>query len=132
MTHEIATKKEPKAKKTHLTPTWDILFGEVVEMLESTTMDKPTIKFVLESMIARKRMGYDKHGCYLTPYNGRDSLTDAFQENLDLIAYIRNEISELDYEDEVAEEELFIALNFSVISLGKLARVIMERQRNKR
>jgi len=41
---------------------------------------------------ARKALGLERYGTILQPHNGRDSLVDAYQEALDLVAYLRNEI----------------------------------------
>lgn len=51
---------------------------------------------VIRDMVARKKMGLDKYGTLLQPENGRDSLVDAYQEVLDLAAYLRNEIERRD------------------------------------
>lgn len=36
-----------------------------------------------------------KYGTRLYPYNGRNALTDAYQEALDLVVYLRQAIYEL-------------------------------------
>lgn len=49
---------------------------------------------VSADMQTRKAMGLKKYNTILQAGNGRDSLVDAYQESLDLVAYLRNEIEE--------------------------------------
>ena len=44
----------------------------------------------------RDLIGERKHNTRLQPYNGRDVLKDAYQEALDLVAYLRQAIYERD------------------------------------
>lgn len=48
-------------------------------------------RLVIEDVRERKAMGLAKYNTILQPNNGRDSLVDAYQEALDLAAYLRNE-----------------------------------------
>lgn len=45
-------------------------------------------------MVERRDFGVKKHGTHLTPNNGRDSLVDAIQEQLDCVAYLQNALLE--------------------------------------
>lgn len=67
------TKQQKKPKKTKHTPSWDL---------------------VIKDMKARDKLGRKKYGVPLTPFNGRDSLEDAYQEVLDLAVYLRTLIEE--------------------------------------
>jgi hypothetical protein len=59
--------------------------------------DSPHIwDLVLADMIERDLIGEKKHGIRLQPFNGRDVLKDAYQEALDLVAYLRQAIYERD------------------------------------
>lgn len=49
---------------------------------------------VMHDMAARKKLGIRKYGTALQPFNGRDSLQDAYEEVLDLAAYLANLILE--------------------------------------
>lgn len=49
---------------------------------------------VLADMAARDQEGRRKYGVPLQPHNGRDPLIDAYQEALDLCAYLRQAIYE--------------------------------------
>lgn len=59
--------------------------------------DKPSVwDLVLADMAERDRMGHAKYGTRLQPFNGRDTLTDAYQGALDLCVYLRGAIYERD------------------------------------
>lgn len=49
---------------------------------------------VITDMKARNEMGEKKYGTKLRPFDGRDSLKDAYQEVLDLAVYLRKKIFE--------------------------------------
>jgi hypothetical protein len=51
---------------------------------------------VINDMRDRDQFGLDKYGTRLQPNNGRDSLTDAYQEAIDLAVYLRQAIYERD------------------------------------
>lgn len=51
---------------------------------------------VLYEMRMRKVFGIEKYGTPLQPFNERDALWDAYQEALDLVVYLRQEIYERD------------------------------------
>ena len=49
---------------------------------------------VLKDMEDRRQFGINKYGTPVQPFNGRDSLVDAYQEALDLCVYLRQAIEE--------------------------------------
>lgn len=51
---------------------------------------------VIREMEARDQLGRERYGVPLQPHNGRDALLDAFEEALDLCAYLRQAIYERD------------------------------------
>lgn len=51
---------------------------------------------VLADMKERDDNGAIKHRTRLQPFNGRDSIVDAYQEALDLVVYLRQAIYERD------------------------------------
>lgn len=53
-----------------------------------------TWELVIADMQNRDRIGRETYGTPLQPCNGRDSLVDAYQEALDFVVYLRNEIEE--------------------------------------
>ena len=52
---------------------------------------------VIEDIKERDKIGQEKYGTRLQPFNGRDSLRDAYQEALDLVVYLRQKIYEEEY-----------------------------------
>lgn len=52
------------------------------------------LDLVLSDLQERAEMGKKKYGTYLEAHNGRDALIDAYQEALDLVMYLRQEIEE--------------------------------------
>lgn len=62
-----------------------------------TTNDLPPVwGMVVEDMFTRDKAGRRKYGTALQPHNGRDALTDAYQEALDLAVYLRQALFERD------------------------------------
>lgn len=55
---------------------------------------RPIWDLVMEDMRERDQMGRRKYGVPLTAGDGRMSLTDAYQEALDLAVYLRKAIEE--------------------------------------
>ena len=53
---------------------------------------------VLADIQARVEMGMEKYGTELQTFNGRDALMDAYQEAIDLVMYLRQEIAEREAE----------------------------------
>lgn len=49
---------------------------------------------VVADLMERKRVGTEKYGEPLMADNGRDALMDAYQEALDLVQYLRQEIED--------------------------------------
>ena len=47
-------------------------------------------------MQTRDRVGRERYGTPLQPHNGRDALQDAYEEALDLAAYLKQAIVERD------------------------------------
>lgn len=54
----------------------------------------PIVDLVIEDLQERKRLGTERYGTPLQAHNGRKPLVDAYQEALDLVAYLRQEIEE--------------------------------------
>ena len=52
--------------------------------------------YVLQDIEDRVEMGLEKHGTKLQSFNGRSALWDAYQEAIDLVMYLRQEIIERD------------------------------------
>jgi hypothetical protein len=59
--------------------------------------NKPAIwPIVIHDMLDRDLLGRERYGIPLQPHNGRDALMDAYEEALDLVAYLRAAIYERD------------------------------------
>lgn len=56
-------------------------------------------ELVHDDLEARNRIGRREYGDTLRPFDGRDSLWDAYDEALDLAVYIRKVIWERDHAD---------------------------------
>lgn len=55
------------------------------------------IDILITDLRARHEFGKIKYGTFLQPFNGRDSLLDAYQESLDLAGYLCQELYQRDH-----------------------------------
>lgn len=64
---------------------------------EPVPNDRPAVwPLVIMDMATRDQVGRARYGVPLQPHNGRDALRDAYEEALDLCAYLRQAIMERD------------------------------------
>ena len=71
--------------------------GRHVEQPAPTPNDHPAVwPLVIMDMASRDQVGRARYGVPLQPHNGRDALRDAYEEALDLCAYLRQAIMERD------------------------------------
>ena len=69
----------------------------------------------------RRDLGITRYGQPLSPFNGRDSLKDAYEEMLDLGVYIKNRIIEMEeWDAQIARYNMLIE------QVDRLAKFIME------
>lgn len=68
-------KTNPPPKVNNLPAVWDLVIQDIQD---------------------RDRVGIATYGTRLQPFNGRDSLVDAYEEALDLAVYLRQAIFERD------------------------------------
>ncbi len=61
------------------------------------------IERIIQIAKERDEFGFKKYGTRLQPFNGRDPLKDAFQEGLDLLVYIEQELFERPYKEAVIQ-----------------------------
>lgn len=66
----------------------------------------PVLFLVVADLNERAEHGKKKYGQYLTAGDGRDHMTDAYQEALDLAMYLRQEIRERELKRRRAEDAL--------------------------
>lgn len=60
--------------------------------------DSPIVwDLVIQDMRNRDKLGTQKYGTHLRPFNGRRALIDAYQEALDLVVYLRQILYEEGY-----------------------------------
>lgn len=67
---------QPAPTKNQFPAVWDLVYADIIE---------------------RDKKGEEKYGTRLQAFNGRKTLTDAYQEALDLVVYLRQAIFERDY-----------------------------------
>ena len=80
-----ATHTQPDPKKNDHPPLWPSVIMQFVK-LDCYT---PAVKArVASDMRARHLLGVERYGVPLQPFNGRDGLSDAYQEALDLRVYL--------------------------------------------
>ena len=71
--------------------------GRHVEQPAPVANELPAVwPLVIMDMAARDQVGRARYGVPLQPHNGRDALRDAYEEALDLCAYLRQAIMERD------------------------------------
>jgi hypothetical protein len=80
---------QPDPVHTGRRPTWDIVMSYVELRLPANTA-----ALVLADMRERDVVGRERYGTPLTSHNGRDHLVDAYQEILDSVVYLANELDE--------------------------------------
>lgn len=56
--------------------------------------EEKVLDAVLADLTGRAEQGREKYGTYLMTLNGRDPLVDAYQEALDLVMYLKQELME--------------------------------------
>ncbi len=61
-----------------------------------TGSGRRVVDAVMEDMQFRRQHGITKYGTELLTHNGRDALVDAYQEALDLVVYLKQELMERD------------------------------------
>lgn len=74
---------------------------EIVDQPPPLPTEYPAIAdLVIADMVERKRIGIERYGVPLTIQNGRKPLVDLYQELLDAVMYVRQEIEERRHEEE--------------------------------
>jgi hypothetical protein len=70
-----------------------------MQPVPKNNMHTPTWEHVIEDMKKRDLLGRRRYGTPLQPFNGRDSLQDAYEEVLDLAVYLKNVLVEREAHD---------------------------------
>ncbi len=89
----VTIEDQPPPIATSRTPVWDLVIADAEHIL-SINDDAPDLKLAMIDMRERDRVGRERYGVPLTSHNGRNHLVDAYQEALDLVAYMRAELDE--------------------------------------
>lgn len=50
----------------------------------------------ISDIVARRKVGIERYGTALQPFNGRDALRDAYEEAMDLCMYLKQMLVERD------------------------------------
>jgi hypothetical protein len=90
VTETDANAVQPPAISNATRPTWE----RVIEMCEKWASSHPIDQVVIADMRERDKLGRERYGTPLQPHNGRDTLVDLYQEQLDSVAYLANAILE--------------------------------------
>jgi len=81
---------QPAPANTGSQPVWPLVIDDMLRMFHAIDEPIPPLtRLVVADMTARDAYGRDKYKAPLTCDNGRDHLKDAYQEALDLIAYLK-------------------------------------------
>ena len=71
-------------------PKWELkILGETDQPLPRTVSELNVQDLVIEDIAERKALGIERYGEPLHPFNGRNSIRDAYEEGLDLAVYLR-------------------------------------------
>ena len=111
---------EPPPTANDLRPSWDLVIDRLREMRPRFSIDSNETYKAFDLLIgtakARDAFGRGKYGTPLQPFNGRDSLKNAFQEALDLIVYLENVAAESDAMKfrVFTEQAIYLALRIAV------------------
>lgn len=71
-------------------------FGPAEQPAPKPNAHPPVWPLVMVDMAGRDKLGRERYGTPLQPHNGRDALRDAYEEALDLAAYLRAAMYERD------------------------------------
>lgn len=89
----------------------------------------PIWREVVADMQARDAFGYRKYGTRLQPFNGRDTAVDAYQEVLDLTAYLKQLVIEWDAAQDILAGALEYAATGDPSNLIEAVKVYLEKRR---
>lgn len=105
---------QPPPTPSSNTPVWDLVLTDVQDFTG------PGWDLVRADMHERDVTCARKYGCHLTAGNGRVALIDAYQEGLDLIVYLRQ-----DMEDHPGDKDAIVVLYREALLIARAARVFI-------
>lgn len=74
------------------------IHGEGAQPLPTASSHPVAHRMVQDDLEARLQLGISRYGQPLQPFNGRNSLRDAYEEMLDLCVYLRNALYEQEHD----------------------------------
>lgn len=86
------------------------------------------LPLVIADMHARGAAGKAKYGKPLQTFNGRDALTDAYQEALDMCMYLRQLIAERDTADQMELKRKYAKLQADMLNASPLLSAVEQLQ----
>ena len=115
---------QPKPIQNNGPSMHDLLIEDISQMLEQEGASSETIVEVIGPIVARKYYGLAKYGTILQAGNGRDPMTDAVEEVVDLCVYMRQVVCENPGNDELLEAyELCMKTHAVIILASRLKNV---------
>ena len=91
MSNQLIT-EQPQPIKNNLPAVWDLVVDDLNHITGVSA--NQVLRLVEQDMKDRDSEGLKRYGTRLQPCNGRNALTDAYQEALDLVVYLRQAIYE--------------------------------------
>ena len=82
---DINTPQPPPIPRPDRRPAWELV-------IEDARQNPHMTERILDDMANRHAFGVAKYGVPLTSGDGRNHLIDAYQESLDLLVYLRQEL----------------------------------------
>lgn len=90
---------EPDPVKNEQPPVWPWVIEQFKILINGHNgYDDKVAMYVTNDMAERHLTGIEKYGVPLQPHNGRNALVDAYQEALDLCAYLGQDALENGYD----------------------------------
>ncbi len=87
--------------------------------------EEEVLSKVIEDLKDRAIMGEKKYGTLLKTFNGRDSMTDAYQEALDLVMYIKQTLMEKNFfMDNLPKNKFKIAFDLDDVILNTTPEIL--------
>jgi hypothetical protein len=90
MSRSLVDEQPPPVHNDH-PAVWDLVMEDVLTIPCNGDKDA-----TITDMRERDQVGLERYGTRLQPFNGRDSVIDAYQEALDLCVYLRTALYEME------------------------------------
>lgn len=85
----MSTIQDQPAPKPSTGDVWLLVIEDAAEAINHASRD-----MVIADMEERRRLGIARYGVPVQPGNGRNALVDAYQEALDLVVYLKQDLEE--------------------------------------